>query len=503
MFHCVRDVAHELGVRTSDHKFEVGTSDGRVGTFVTADPTATPPVVVHEQVGVDAAGAAQGWAFAGSAAEPRYIVVLGKEFRLTEGRVGDTTARLDHIERLTDSMLALSTRTTFGVQLVDHSALESILGNWCYVVQTAAGLRGTLNWPLRCLRARNGLGPQRQPRAPPSADAVAQGWRRRTGAWFTYCGVSQRAVFALRELVTRARACRGHAFIGRRRTMAERVVFIMQDAAGSAEDWEAQGADFLLRGAGAWFAWHGMAEIPHAYQRWAADDLRAFPNVSSSGFEAAGSNSHVELALERFPGATMVVEVLDNAGWVSVARSLACRSEELTAYADRRGTLIRTAVDAGVLFYVLHTPRAQGDAQDGVSKTELVESDGRTGLQRAVELLLQRLPSLSLATIAWTPPTAAIFPVRRARLPLRFAAVLDHTQDVRLCDTAAAKGFRAHLAPARASLVAEFLRPSAPAASPVLVDTGHTAADGTAERSAISAESRQRALAISLRDWHT
>jgi hypothetical protein len=406
LFDCIRTLAMELQILTSDHKFECGTCGAKLGSYAVA------PDPIDEVVGLTPTGQEYGWSFS-----PGYLLILGKEIHIHMGggTIGDTVARVDNLGVLTDALLASATRTHLGARLVDQAALHSLIGIWGFIIQTSPGLRALLAHPLRCLHAKSGL-------------AAKRGAHGRSGAqWFTRCLLSHDGAFALRELVRRCSggADAGVALVSRRMRSSDTVVYVLEDAAGSASDWGDSGPDFLLRGAGAWIIRANAHQIEYAYQRWPPAAIQSFPNISSTAFEAAGSNVHLALAASRFPDATAIVEVVDNSGWVFSARALSCRSQELSSYVDIRGEQIaslRVSHPRGseLLFFVFHQRRELGTIADALSKAELPHADGRTGIEVAAALLHERLPGVPLANAPLPAPPAALFPVRRSVLPVRF-----------------------------------------------------------------------------------
>ena len=405
LFDCVRTLAAELEIMTSDHKFECGTCDGRLGSYAVA------PDPIDVVVGITATGDEYGWSFA-----PGYLIVLGKELRLHigGGTVGDTATRLAQVADLTSTMLATATRTQLGARLVDQAALHSLIGIFGFVLQTAPQLRGLLSHPLRSLYAKTGLAGHGARRLPSSK-------------WFLRCVLSHNAAFALQEL---ARHCSGGldtgvALVHRRLRSTDHVVYVLEDAAGSATDRADKGPEFLLRGAGAWIVSAHSERIDYAYQRWPPAALQAFPNVSSTAFEGAGSNIHLALAAQWHPDASAIVEVIDNSGWCFCSRALAAKSAELTPYVDVRGEQIaslRATHPRGpeILFYVFHQRREQGEIADAFSKLELRHECGRTGLELATAMLHARLPGVPLAASPLQAAPAVLFPIRRSSASVRF-----------------------------------------------------------------------------------
>ena len=172
-----------------------------------------------------------------------------------------------------------------------------------------------------------------------------------------------------------------------------RVVWIIADAAGLRQRRDGSALPHSEQGGGgAWMVEpaNGPADpstgrhpVRWRYAKWTESDLRH----CSTWLEGINSTASIAAAIADRPDTDCVL-VLDSASWVYAARKLRCHSPELVDPIELFGALLASRPD--VRIYILHHLRTDIPEADGISKSDIIQPNGQSGLQLASTLLGMR-----------------------------------------------------------------------------------------------------------------
>ncbi len=331
------DVADDIGLPVAAHKIECGTPEGERGR-ICMDQWRQ-----HRQVW---------WAL-----HEGSMVALGKELDLQRLVLRDTQDRVDgFLQTVQDLCAAANTNRRNDRPTVPISDLQTAIGRAFFILQSEHGLRSALNVPIRALAVVHAVAPAleaRFRRTNPRVRRDRRGfpvhppWRR--------CFFDTAAQTALLDMALGALPRAGTPFnpavpsLGTTR----RAVWLLQDASGS------EGG-----GGGAVF----LDPRDPGQARWSYDAFSATEAQRHSTY-LEGLNANRNLRRAAAAGFQDILEVLDNAAWVYVARSGAASDPLLAELLTARASI--RAEFPGVRVFSVWQCREDGVLADAVSKLEL------------------------------------------------------------------------------------------------------------------------------------
>jgi hypothetical protein len=350
----ILEVADDIGLETAAHKIEVGTDDGRTGTILIEawrqDCAAGLPATSRRIL----------WNL-----RPGCMVALGKELDMQRQRVSDTEERVAGLSADVRAMVdAANAALHNGRPTTPIAPLRSIIGRAFFTVGTEPWLRSALNVPLRSLRVLEALYP--------SLERAYRNSKRRGGhvPWFSWTYFDLKAQDAMLDFIQGARSRRGLPFNPSDPTPGSGgrpAVWVVEDASGS--DGGGGGAIYVPAPSDEGCLMPGPMPFTRATPVWWSYDAFSAQLTAASSTEQEAANANTNLRRALALGYTDVVEVLDNAAWVFVARSGACRSAALAHQATERAAILAQHQNARI--YSVWQPRERGTIPDGISKLDL------------------------------------------------------------------------------------------------------------------------------------
>ena len=272
-------------------------------------------------------------------------VVLGKEIDLVGRLVQETRQRqVDMVQRLAE---------TCSRDFVWTSNMRSLIGQLMFIVITIAELRGTLNAPIRCLKAVTRLDAvrRRSMSGRPGPDG-----ERQIDHLVPLGRTAKQSLAMAAQLVIHQR---GRQFAPQWAVpLRDNTIYIMNDAAGFAGFF-----DTAFRGGASWVIIPGLSITLWCVQHW---PLGLLAIAHSTELEVINANYTLEAILAAYPSHD-VCEVLDNQAAVACLKRCACDSKTLIDQMAFRQSLI-TRLQGSRRIFTQWSRRELGTLADMLSK---------------------------------------------------------------------------------------------------------------------------------------